>query len=67
MTKAKEEKQAQPLYNRTAFIEGYEGQDQLILRVILEDGKSYSKQDVTEQLAAWKKQTINATEEEVKS
>ncbi|QNK89438.1 hypothetical protein H7992_07170 [Sporosarcina sp. resist] len=67
MSKEKEVKQPQRSYSKEAFVESAtDGKESLILQVILEDGKSYSKEKVTEMVTAWKSKKVNAKVEKEK-
>lgn len=61
MTKAKEVKKqpVQQTYGKEAFIDAAtESKEKMILRVALEDGKSYTKEAVAEIVSAWKTKEV---------
>lgn len=45
-------------FSKEAFVSGAEGSDGLLMQVLLEDGKSYTKEQVAEILQTWKAKVI---------
>lgn len=59
MTKGKTAKSKQQKFGKAAFVESAENtQDSLLYQVVLEDGKSYTKEEVTKLVTAWKKKEV---------
>ncbi|KAA0944074.1 hypothetical protein FQ087_18280 [Sporosarcina sp. ANT_H38] len=58
MSKEKEVKLPQQ-YSKIAFLEAaVDGNESVLLRVVLEDGKTYTKDEVAELVAAWKTKEV---------
>lgn len=60
MSKEKIMKQSQQSYSKEAFVEAADSKDSLILQVVLEDGKTYSKDVVAGMVTAWKTKEVKA-------
>lgn len=60
MSKEKEVKSEQK-YNKSAFIDAAaDSKERIILQIVLEDGKSYAKDDVAKKVSAWKTKEVKA-------
>ena len=56
MAKEKEQK-----YNKSAFVDAAaDSKERLILRIVLEDGKTYANDEVAEKVKAWKIKEVKA-------
>lgn len=59
MTKGKTAKPKQQKFGKAAFVESAEStQESLEYQVVLEDGKSYTQEEVAKLVTAWKKKEV---------
>lgn len=59
MSKEKEVKLPQQQYSKSAFVEAAaDGNENVLLRVVLKDGKTYTKDEVAELVTAWKTKEV---------
>ena len=50
-----------PKYNKDAFVDAAKnGKERLLLKMLLKDGESYAKEDVTKVVKDWKSKEVKA-------
>ena len=45
-------------FSKEAFVSGAKGSDELLIQILLEDGKNYTKEQVADILQKWKAKVI---------